>query len=221
MALVPFRVSGAAADQTLEHRIFQIGQHTVRIDQDVHKSGSLQRVAIQPSSQDSSPGASPVLGFGTRFATAVSCLQYMLARSACFFHRLLVTSNNVTDKICKCTHLAYLLRPSVPWYSADVKGEEHLEHVGLVVWQSAFVLAEYLLRHPPFGQWDDVHAVDLGAGTGEPERNVHFMQVMLFPLHTAAPFALHPLHCIIHTTPCTLYCIAALTAHHQTCRLLA
>ena len=56
MALVPFRVSGAAADQTLEHRIFQIGQHTIRIDQDVHKSGSLQRVGIQPSSQDSSPG---------------------------------------------------------------------------------------------------------------------------------------------------------------------
>ena len=48
------------------------------------------------------------------------------------------------------------------------KAGENLEHVGLVVWQSAFVLAEYLLRHPPFGQWDDVHAVDLGAGTGEP-----------------------------------------------------
>ena len=46
-------------------------------------------------------------------------------------------------------------------------GQEHLEHVGLVVWQSAFVLAEYLLRHPPFGQWHDVRAVDLGAGTGE------------------------------------------------------
>ena len=44
---------------------------------------------------------------------------------------------------------------------------EHLENVGLVVWQSAFVLAEYLLRHPPFGQWHDVRAVDLGAGTGE------------------------------------------------------
>lgn len=35
-----------------------------------------------------------------------------------------------------------------------------------VVWQSAFVLAEYLLRAPPFGQWADVRAVDLGTGTG-------------------------------------------------------
>ena len=44
---------------------------------------------------------------------------------------------------------------------------EQLDHVGLVVWQSAFVLAEYLLRNPPFGQWSDVRVVDLGTGTGE------------------------------------------------------
>lgn len=28
------------------------------------------------------------------------------------------------------------------------------------------MLAEYLLRNPPFGQWADVTAVDLGSGTG-------------------------------------------------------
>ena len=50
MALVPFRVSGPAADQTVEQRIFQIGQYTVYIDQDVHKSGSLQGVGHQHSS---------------------------------------------------------------------------------------------------------------------------------------------------------------------------
>ena len=49
----------------------------------------------------------------------------------------------------------------------DVGRPEQLDHVGLVVWQSAFVLAEYLLRHPPFGQWSDVRVVDLGTGTGE------------------------------------------------------
>ena len=43
---------------------------------------------------------------------------------------------------------------------------EDLSRVGLVVWQSAFVLAELLLRHPPFGQWHDVRVVDLGTGTG-------------------------------------------------------
>lgn len=114
MALVPFRVSGAAADQTLEHRLFQIGQYTVKVDQDVHNSGSLQHVDVQPGSPEA--------------------------------------------------------------LSVGDKAEEHLEHVGLVVWQSAFVLAEYLLRHPPFGQWHDVHAVDLGAGTGEHQRSLHVMQ---------------------------------------------
>ena len=54
MALVPFRVSGAAADQTLEHRLFQIGQHTLRIAQDVHKSSSLQSVGIHLTSDASS-----------------------------------------------------------------------------------------------------------------------------------------------------------------------
>lgn len=44
--------------------------------------------------------------------------------------------------------------------------EEKLDNVGLVVWQSAFVLAEYLLRNPPFQQWADVRVVDLGTGTG-------------------------------------------------------
>ena len=45
-------------------------------------------------------------------------------------------------------------------------GGEDLSHVGLVVWQSAFVLAELLLRQPPFGQWHDVRVIDLGTGTG-------------------------------------------------------
>ena len=34
MALVPFRVSGPAAGQALEQRLFQIGGHTLSIRQD-------------------------------------------------------------------------------------------------------------------------------------------------------------------------------------------
>ena len=79
---------------------------------------------------------------------------------------------------------------------------EHLENVGLVVWQSAFVLAEYLLRHPPFGQWHDVHAVDLGAGTGERCWSVHVMQV-------------------IFSVACTQLCrIVATALLHSLCSLL-
>jgi hypothetical protein len=44
--------------------------------------------------------------------------------------------------------------------------KEALQNVGLVVWQSAFVLAELLVSHPPFGTWQDVRVVDLGTGTG-------------------------------------------------------
>lgn len=33
MAMVPFRVSGAAADQSLEQRLFQIGPYTLHIKQ--------------------------------------------------------------------------------------------------------------------------------------------------------------------------------------------
>jgi hypothetical protein len=39
--------------------------------------------------------------------------------------------------------------------------------VGLVAWQCGFLLADLLLRRPPFRQWQDVRVVDLGAGTGE------------------------------------------------------
>ena len=50
---------------------------------------------------------------------------------------------------------------------APAEGEtEDLSHVGLVVWQSAFLLAELLTRAPPFGAWGDVRVVDLGTGTG-------------------------------------------------------
>ncbi len=41
-----------------------------------------------------------------------------------------------------------------------------LSNVGLIVWQSAFVLADYLLARPPFGQWAGVRVLELGAGTG-------------------------------------------------------
>lgn len=99
MAIVPFRVSGPAADQSQPLRLFQIGGHTVHIAQDQAASGSLS--PLEPGQAE-----------------------------------------------------------------PDDKRTEHLSNVGFVVWQSAFVLLEYLLRHPPFGQWHDVHVLELGCGTG-------------------------------------------------------
>jgi predicted RNA methylase len=36
----------------------------------------------------------------------------------------------------------------------------------LVVWESSWLLAEFLLRVQPFGNWAGVTVVELGAGTG-------------------------------------------------------
>ncbi|GBF88228.1 hypothetical protein Rsub_00940 [Raphidocelis subcapitata] len=41
-----------------------------------------------------------------------------------------------------------------------------LSHVGLVVWNSAVVLSELLLRRPPLGPWPGVRVLELGCGTG-------------------------------------------------------
>ena len=41
MAMVPFRVSGAAADQSLELRLFQIGPYTIFIKQNPKVSAAL------------------------------------------------------------------------------------------------------------------------------------------------------------------------------------
>ncbi|EFN52560.1 hypothetical protein CHLNCDRAFT_138545 [Chlorella variabilis] len=43
---------------------------------------------------------------------------------------------------------------------------DELERVGLVVWQAGFVLADLLLRRPPFGSWHGAAVLDLGCGTG-------------------------------------------------------
>ena len=41
-----------------------------------------------------------------------------------------------------------------------------LSRVGLVVWESSWLLAEFLLRVQPLGSWAGVTVVELGAGTG-------------------------------------------------------
>ena len=53
--------------------------------------------------------------------------------------------------------------------SVELEGRSKapLNNVGLVVWQSAFVLADYLIAHPPFATWRDVSVIELGAGTGQ------------------------------------------------------
>ncbi len=53
--------------------------------------------------------------------------------------------------------------------SVELEGRSKapLNNVGLVVWQSAFVLADYLIARPPFRTWRDVSVIELGSGTGQ------------------------------------------------------
>ena len=44
--------------------------------------------------------------------------------------------------------------------------EASLGNVGKVVWQSGFLLADYLIGNPPFREWSGVRVIDLGTGTG-------------------------------------------------------
>ena len=48
----------------------------------------------------------------------------------------------------------------------SIHAAEDLSWVGLVVWQAGFVLADLLLRRPPFGSWHGASVLDLGCGTG-------------------------------------------------------
>jgi predicted nicotinamide N-methyase len=52
--------------------------------------------------------------------------------------------------------------------SQDVAAVDHNSYpnVGLMVWQSAFALAEHLLREPPCASWKGVSVVELGCGVG-------------------------------------------------------
>ncbi|KAL4855505.1 Protein N-lysine methyltransferase METTL21A [Chlorella vulgaris] len=49
---------------------------------------------------------------------------------------------------------------------ASIPTADELPQVGLVVWQAGFVLADYLLRQPPYGAWHGTSVLDLGCGTG-------------------------------------------------------
>lgn len=52
--------------------------------------------------------------------------------------------------------------------SANDKYDSAFPNVGLVVWQSGFVLGEYLLRAKPLGPWNKpLRVLEFGCGTGQ------------------------------------------------------
>lgn len=174
MALVSFRVSGAAADQSLEHRLFQIGGHTIKVRQNPAVSGvrkpnllmtdlvcllnmllmnNMQHLDMQP------------LAFWTKGPHIFYILEYQVA--CCIEESDWALIRGCSAQGSGAHQHIGVHSDSTSEVSRGGSSEENLENVGLVVWQSAFVLAEFLMAHPPLGAWHDVRAVDLGTGTGD------------------------------------------------------
>ncbi len=174
MAVVPFRVSGAAADQSLEHRLFQIGGHTIKVRQNpavchiAKTDNDWLFLSAQHALQEQHakvnmtscvhPCAIPfhVLPVSVSLLVqgqGIGCLQRVCFAQGSGAHQHIGVQSDSASEGSRD--------------SCAGSSKENLENVGLVVWQSAFVLAEFLMAHPPLGAWHDVRAVDLGTGTGD------------------------------------------------------
>ncbi len=167
MALVPYRVSGAAADQRSEWRVFQLpGGVTLRLRQRPADSGARRTTPLslhhQPppnhaTNNDRDNSSEPATPHPTNTASVISSLTPSAA----------ATTPTATPPHSELPPPP----PPPPAPPPAPPGPDHLANVGLVVWQSGFVLAEYLLRTCPFGpgdpgSWLPLTAVDLGTGTG-------------------------------------------------------
>ncbi|GFR52498.1 hypothetical protein Agub_g15037 [Astrephomene gubernaculifera] len=171
MALVPYRVSGAAADQRASERLLQLpGGVTLRLLQWPALSGasaaSASASTTAPASSSSSccslpgnatapgPAAAALTSLATSSAAATAAAavqpttpQLHAAAAAAAAANVTVTrvgqsQLRLEDGCGRSRGAAPLVGPKPPLSS--------LANVGLVVWQAGFLLAEYLLRVAPF-----------------------------------------------------------------------
>ena len=185
-ALVPFRVSGPAAEQTGGTRLFQIGGYPIFLVQRPHDSGALRPLASR------SPGASWDVDVETTFdrcdgqqqgagaqqqrqgGDALPQLQQQGAGSQQQEQRQQKQGAGTQPQRLQGagtqqqgTGTVQEQQPQEPCACQPASGgKAHLANVGLVAWQCGFVLADYLLRQPPFETWHGVHVVELGSGVG-------------------------------------------------------
>lgn len=142
MALVPFRVNGPAADVSsgAEERLVQLPLGVwLRLQQRPRDSGAWR--CLQHSA-----------------ATVANCADAAAATPDA------ATAPRRADAAAAAAPGAATApsTPPPPPPAAD------LSNVGLVVWQSGVLLADLLLRRPPFGpgSWPGLAVLELGAGTG-------------------------------------------------------
>lgn len=153
MALVPYRVSGPAADQRADERLFQVAGLSLRIRQLPGQSGSL-RPGTAAAAATSPAGLGVASSAGGGGVEGVPASRRQIAGP----HGGDPAGAAAVSAAAAAAPGALAPAPSPPLSA--------LSHVGLVVWQSGFVLADYMLRNQPCGWWVGLQCVELGAGTG-------------------------------------------------------
>ncbi|WIA33371.1 hypothetical protein OEZ86_006508 [Tetradesmus obliquus] len=135
MALVPFRVAGAAASQQLGQQLLQVGPHSLLLHQRPKESGNTAHLKHAADRLQEQP------------AEASGSIQLAAAGSA----------------------------PSDHQQQQQQQQQPDLSRVGLVLWQSGYVLSDFLLLRLPQLQagrqgcsscWAGARVLELGCGAG-------------------------------------------------------
>mmetsp|Transcript_24712 Transcript_24712/g.53917 ORF Transcript_24712/g.53917 Transcript_24712/m.53917 type:complete len:326 (-) Transcript_24712:855-1832(-) len=175
MAIVPFRISGPAASQDLEGRLFQICGLVIKIRQ--HPNAGLRCMgdstepappSIPDSAADVSSLATPACTGsagpappGTSAGPLGSAAKSQSNAAAAI---LWPGDDDEDDKDNSSVPGGTGSPVACPLHGPAP--DSKLGKVGLVVWQCGFVLSDLLLRHPPWGTWAGIRVLDLGSGTG-------------------------------------------------------
>eukprot|EP00879_Flechtneria_rotunda_P023170 GHRR01024496.1.p1 GENE.GHRR01024496.1~~GHRR01024496.1.p1 ORF type:complete len:304 (+),score=106.79 GHRR01024496.1:607-1518(+) len=77
--------------------------------------------------------------------------------------------NAIAQQPLRCCLVQAMAHPEDSYHPSSVNGayDSAFPNVGLVVWQSGFVLGDYLLRTKPLGSWAGLKVLELGCGTGQ------------------------------------------------------
>lgn len=147
--------------------IYQVGPHTVQIKQRPNESRSLLPTENSSSSVpvDNAAGVSETQG--APLSSAVDCTA--AAPSEADNSPSSDDQGHQTTRPDPAASETSTSPGACDWKlinRARSVAFSQLANVGWTVWQSAFILGEWLLRKPPVASWQGVKVLELGAGTG-------------------------------------------------------
>lgn len=198
MALVPFRVSGQAASQQLDSQLLQVGPFSLLLHQRPKDSGNTAH--LTQAGQEQREGM-----LQEQVRSLLCCIPLLVMTLSCRacgqplannYTDIILANHSQLQPLHSMVTQMYLSvvvhACSSDWHSllqADSQAaslhllplllqsgsKDHLTNVGLVLWQSGFVLADFLLLRLPQlqhsassgpGIWSGVRVLELGCGCG-------------------------------------------------------